>query len=143
MMIDVDHFKRFNDTFGHDAGDAVLKSVAQALNAGMRRGDITCRYGGEEFTIFAPGAALADGERRADALRQAIASLSLVHNGRPLGTITASFGVAAFPLHGATPAEVLQAADEALFRAKKAGRNRVEIAPAKESATVAIDAARA
>jgi diguanylate cyclase (GGDEF)-like protein len=66
-----------------------------------------------------------------------------VHNGRPLGTITASFGVAAFPLHGATPAEVLQAADEALFRAKKAGRNRVEIAPAKESATVAIDAARA
>ncbi len=143
MMIDVDHFKRFNDDFGHDAGDAVLKSVAQALNGGMRRGDITCRYGGEEFTIFAPGAALADGERRADALRQAVASMSLVHNGRPLGAITASFGVAAFPLHGATPAEVLQAADEALYRAKKAGRNRVEVAPAKESATVAIDAARA
>jgi diguanylate cyclase (GGDEF)-like protein len=143
MMIDVDHFKRFNDNFGHDAGDAVLKSVAQVLNGGMRRGDITCRYGGEEFTIFAPGAALADGERRADALRQAVASMSLVHNGRPVGAITASFGVAAFPLHGATPAEVLQAADEALYRAKKAGRNRVEVAPQKESATVAIDAARA
>jgi len=143
MMIDVDHFKQFNDSFGHDAGDAVLKAVAQTLNGGMRRGDITCRYGGEEFTIFAPGAALQDGERRADALRQAVAAMSLAHNGRPLGTITCSFGVAAFPLHGATPAEVLQAADEALYRAKKAGRNRVEIAPPKESATVAIDAARA
>jgi diguanylate cyclase (GGDEF)-like protein len=143
MMIDVDHFKQFNDSFGHDAGDAVLKAVAQALNNGMRRGDITCRYGGEEFTIFAPGAALQDGERRADVLRQAVAAMSLAHNGRPLGSITCSFGVAAFPLHGATPAEVLQAADEALYRAKKAGRNRVEIAPPKESATVAIDAARA
>ncbi len=143
MMIDVDHFKRFNDNFGHDAGDAVLKAAAQALNSGMRRGDIVCRYGGEEFTIFAPGAALEDGERRADVLRQAVAAMSLVHNGRPLGSITASFGVAAFPLHGATPAEVLQAADEALYRAKKAGRNRVEIAPPRESATVAIDAARA
>jgi diguanylate cyclase (GGDEF)-like protein len=143
MMIDVDHFKQFNDSFGHDAGDAVLKAVAQALNNGMRRGDITCRYGGEEFTIFAPGAALQDGERRADVLRQAVAAMSLAHNGRPLGTITCSFGVAAFPIHGATPAEVLQAADEALYRAKKAGRNRVEIAPPKESATIAIDAARA
>ncbi len=143
MMIDVDHFKRFNDNFGHDAGDAVLKTVAQALSSGMRRGDITCRYGGEEFTIFAPGAVLEDGERRADALRQTVAGMSLVHNGRPLGSITCSFGVAAFPLHGATPAEVLQAADEALYRAKKAGRNRVDIAPPRESATVAIDAARA
>ena len=143
MMIDVDHFKQFNDSFGHDAGDVVLKAVAQALNSGMRRGDITCRYGGEEFTIFAPGAALEDGERRADALRQTVAAMSLVHNGRPLGAITCSFGVAAFPLHGATPAEVLQAADEALYRAKKAGRNRVETAPPRESATVAIDAARA
>jgi diguanylate cyclase (GGDEF)-like protein len=143
MMIDVDHFKQFNDSFGHDAGDAVLKAVAQSLSNGMRRGDITCRYGGEEFTIFAPGAALQDGERRADVLRQAVAAMSLVHNNRPLGTVTCSFGVAAFPLHGATPAEVLQAADEALYRAKKAGRNRVEIAPPKESATVAIDAARA
>jgi diguanylate cyclase (GGDEF)-like protein len=143
MMIDVDHFKRFNDNFGHDAGDAVLKTVAQALSSGMRRGDITCRYGGEEFTIFAPGAVLEDGERRADVLRQTVAGMSLVHNGRPLGSITCSFGVAAFPLHGATPAEVLQAADEALYRAKKAGRNRVEIAPPRESATVAIDTARA
>jgi len=143
MMIDVDHFKQFNDSFGHDAGDAVLKAVAQSLNNGMRRGDITCRYGGEEFTIFAPGAALQDGERRADILRQAVAAMSLAHNGRPLGTITCSFGVAAFPIHGATPAEVLQAADEALYRAKKAGRNRVEAAPPKESATIAIDAARA
>ena len=121
----------------------MLKSVAQALNAGMRRGDITCRYGGEEFTIFAPGAALADGERRADASAAGDSPLSLVHNGRPLGTITASFGVAAFPLHGATTCRGAAGGDEALFRARKAGRNRVEIAPAKESATVAIDAARA
>jgi diguanylate cyclase (GGDEF)-like protein len=143
MMLDVDHFKRFNDNFGHDAGDAVLKTVGQVLAGGMRRGDITCRYGGEEFTIVAPGAGLEDAQRRADALRQAVAAINLVHNGRPLGAITCSLGVAAFPLHGATPAEVLQAADEALYRAKNGGRNRVEVAPARETATVAIDAARA
>jgi diguanylate cyclase (GGDEF)-like protein len=142
-MIDIDHFKRFNDTFGHDAGDAVLKAVAQVLSGGMRRGDITCRYGGEEFTIFAPGAALEDGARRAEVLRQAVSAISLVHGGRPLGPITCSFGIAAFPMHGATPAEVLQTADEALYRAKEAGRNRVEAALPKESATIAIDAARA
>jgi diguanylate cyclase (GGDEF)-like protein len=142
MMLDVDHFKRFNDSFGHDAGDAVLKAVGQVLAGGMRRGDVTCRYGGEEFTIFAPGAGLEDAARRADTLRQAVAAINLVHNGRPLGSVTCSFGVAQFPVHGATPAEVLQAADEALYRAKQAGRNRVELALPGQTATVAIDSMR-
>ncbi|HTO83947.1 MAG TPA: diguanylate cyclase [Methylomirabilota bacterium] len=140
LMIDVDHFKRFNDTFGHDAGDAVLKSVGEVLAANVRRGDIACRFGGEEFTIIAPGASAEDAGRRAEALRAAVSAIRVIHQGRPLGPITCSIGVASFPAHGSEPAEIIQAADAALYRAKQEGRNRVELAPPRaQLAAVATD----
>src|SRR5262249_40868867 len=105
LMIDVDHFKRFNDSFGHDAGDAVLKCVGEARGASAGRGDIACRFGGEEFTIIAPGASAEDAARRAEALRAAVSAIGVIHQGRPLGPVTCSIGVASFPAHGTEPAE--------------------------------------
>ncbi len=140
LMVDVDHFKRFNDSFGHDAGDAVLKSVGEVLAANVRRGDIACRFGGEEFTIIAPGASSEDAARRAEALRAAVSAIRVIHQGRPLGPITCSIGVASFPAHGSEPGEIIQAADAALYRAKQEGRNRVEVAPPRaQLAAVAAD----
>ena len=137
IMMDVDHFKNFNDTFGHDAGDAVLKSVAHVLGGAVREGDIACRYGGEEFTFVLPGASLEDATRRAEALREATKSVNLVHAGTALGRITCSLGVAIFPAHGATPLDVIRAADEALLRAKTLGRDRVEAAVVPQIAAAA------
>jgi diguanylate cyclase (GGDEF)-like protein len=129
LMVDVDHFKKFNDTFGHEAGDVVLKAVGETLAANVRRGDIACRYGGEEFTVVAPGASLEDAAKRAECVRVALAAINLVHQGRALGPITCSIGVASHPAHGTVPADIIRAADEALYRAKQNGRNRVEQAP--------------
>jgi len=139
LMIDIDHFKRFNDTFGHDAGDAVLKATGEALAANVRRGDIACRYGGEEFTIIAPGAGLEDAAKRAEALRQAVAAVRVVHQGRPLGPISCSIGVAGFPAQGTTPPEVIKAADEALYQAKQLGRDRVAVAASRIPVALAAD----
>jgi len=125
IMADVDHFKRFNDTYGHDAGDTVLRSVAQTLKDHIRGSDIACRFGGEEFTLVLPETAIDAAREKTESLRQAIASLVLSHAGRPLGTITMSFGLAIFPEHGSDAAGLLQAADQALYRAKNDGRNRV------------------
>jgi diguanylate cyclase (GGDEF)-like protein len=129
IMMDVDHFKHFNDSFGHDAGDTVLKQIGQTLTAEIRKGDVACRYGGEEFTIVLPGANADEAGRRAAVIRDAIKSLSIMHQGRLLGPITASFGVAAFPAQGRTSEAVLAAADAALLRAKGAGRDRIHLAP--------------
>ena len=125
IMLDVDHFKQFNDTFGHEAGDLVLKQVAGTLLDHARESDVVSRYGGEEFALMMPGTSLADGAERAEALRKAIKQLHLTHRGRTLGTITASFGVAAFPELGATWTEIVNAADHALYKAKAEGRDRV------------------
>jgi diguanylate cyclase (GGDEF)-like protein len=127
IMTDIDHFKRFNDTRGHDAGDAVLRSVAQTLKSHIRGGDIACRFGGEEFTVILPECALDAASKKAEILRQAIASLVLSHDGQALGTVTMSFGVAFFPEDGSDSTGLLKAADTALYRAKNAGRNRVEV----------------
>jgi diguanylate cyclase (GGDEF)-like protein len=135
VMIDVDHFKHFNDSFGHDAGDTVLKQIGQTLAAQTRKGDVTCRYGGEEFTIVMPGANTAEAGRRAEVIRNALKSLSVMHQGHLLGPITASFGVAAFPVHGRSSEVVLAAADTALLRAKAAGRDRIQLAPELEFET--------
>jgi diguanylate cyclase (GGDEF)-like protein/PAS domain S-box-containing protein len=125
IMLDVDHFKQFNDTFGHEAGDLVLKQIAGTLLDHARESDVVSRYGGEEFAVVMPGASLAEGAERAEALRQAIRQLHLTHRGRTLGTITASLGVAASPEHGPGWAELANVADHALYQAKADGRDRV------------------
>lgn len=128
IMLDVDHFKQFNDTFGHEAGDLVLKQVAATLIEHARDSDVVSRYGGEEFALVMPGSSVQEGAERAEALRQAIRKLHLTHRGRTLGTVTASFGVAAYPEHGVSWAELTNAADHALYEAKGNGRDRVAIA---------------
>lgn len=124
-MLDIDYFKRFNDTFGHDAGDALLREIGSFLRAQVREGDTACRYGGEEFTLILPGADLASTCQRAETLRRNAALLEVVYHNRPLGPITLSIGVASYPQHGNSMPDVLKAADRALYRAKHAGRNRV------------------
>lgn len=125
IMMDIDHFKIFNDTFGHDAGDVVLKEVAAVLARSTRRGDIAGRFGGEEFLLLMPGADAPRALARAETMRRSIASLDLRFGGQMLGKVTASFGVAVFPTDGDTRESLLHAADQALYAAKTAGRDRV------------------
>ena len=125
VMLDLDHFKRVNDTFGHLAGDTVLREVAELLKSKCRSGDIVSRFGGEEFMLILPSASLEYATRRADALRDAIGHLTLLFESRPLGPITVSLGVAVFPDHGLTSEALIQTADSALYRAKQGGRDRV------------------
>jgi diguanylate cyclase (GGDEF)-like protein len=128
IQIDIDEFKRFNDTHGHPAGDSVMRAVALTLAAAVRSSDVVCRYGGEEFTILMPDASVAVAEARAMALRERIAALQVRHGPLALPPVTISCGVAAMPEHGDTPEALLGAADDALYAAKRAGRNRVVIA---------------
>jgi len=126
IMFDVDHFKRLNDTSGHQAGDGLLIHIGSLFQERTRREDIACRYGGEEFLIILPGAPLEAALRRAEELRQAIRGSTVEHRGQSLGRTTVSAGVASFPEHGTTADELLRAADTALYRAKELGRDRVE-----------------
>ncbi len=130
LMLDLDHFKHLNDRFGHDAGDTVLRELARILQAQTRGGDLACRYGGEEFVIVMPGATIESSLQRAEQLHAAIAATRFTHLGRFIGRVTASIGVGAFPLNGETWAAVLREADQALYRAKRGGRNRLEVAGA-------------
>ena len=129
IMLDVDHFKRFNDEHGHAVGDRVLRAVGSLLAEAVREADLACRYGGEEFTVVLPGATLAQTRERAEAIRAAIGALQLDHEGEALPAISASLGVACFPDHGTSVPALVQAADMALYRAKANGRDRVEPAP--------------
>lgn len=133
MMLDVDHFKRFNDTFGHNAGDLVLREIAGILRTRTRGSDMACRFGGEELVVVGPETSLEHGLQRAEQICQAIANLTVIYEGQPLGKVTISVGVASAPEHGYDMAELLRAADEALYAAKKAGRNRVFHVPALQS----------
>ena len=127
LMIDVDHFKLYNDRNGHPAGDAVLRGVAAILAEGRRLNDVVARYGGEEFTILlvdTPGTAAAT---LAEALRRRVEEKAFDQAAdQPGGRLTISLGVATCPEHAKTAAELVQAADTALYRAKNAGRNRVD-----------------
>jgi diguanylate cyclase (GGDEF)-like protein/PAS domain S-box-containing protein len=125
IMLDIDHFKHFNDTYGHDAGDALLQRVGAFLQSCIRGEDIACRYGGEEFILVLLSASLADTRQRAEDLCKGVQALSVEHRGQILDGITASFGVAIFPEHSTTAEGIIKAADEALYRAKHGGRNHV------------------
>jgi diguanylate cyclase (GGDEF)-like protein len=126
-MLDLDHFKQFNDTFGHEAGDHLLREFGQFLRRNSRSEDIACRYGGEEFLVVLVDVSVAQACDRAEALRVGVKGLYLEHRGQPLGPVTASIGVAAFPDHGSTIESILRLADAALYQAKKAGRDQVRI----------------
>jgi diguanylate cyclase (GGDEF)-like protein len=132
IMLDVDRFKKFNDMFGHDAGDTVLRELGDYLAKFIRRGDLACRYGGEEFTLILPECSLEDTRRRAEELRTSFQQLSIKHRDIVLGKVTLSLGIAVLPDHGTTAVELLAAADGALLRAKEEGRDRVltaEVSP--------------
>jgi len=128
LMLDLDHFKKFNDTYGHEAGDVVLRETASFLARSIRSEDFVCRYGGEEFVVVLPTADLKVSAARAESIRSKLRDLSVTHDGHSVGTVSASIGVAALPDHGATEKELLHAADAALYRAKKEGRDRVAVA---------------
>jgi diguanylate cyclase (GGDEF)-like protein/PAS domain S-box-containing protein len=128
IMIDLDHFKYFNDNFGHEAGDLLLKELGTLLKGNIRGEDIACRYGGEEFTLILPEGTGAVTQQRAEFFKEAIQRLDVHYRGHPLGRITASMGVAIFPDHGRTAKALIEAADKALYRSKKAGRDRVTLA---------------
>jgi diguanylate cyclase (GGDEF)-like protein/PAS domain S-box-containing protein len=125
IMIDIDHFKPINDTFGHAAGDTLLRAIGALLLAHTRAEDIACRYGGEEFTLILPDSSLEDTWRRAEQLRVAVKRLRVRHGGEPLDSVTISAGVASYPDHGAVPEALLRAADLALYQAKTEGRDQV------------------
>jgi diguanylate cyclase (GGDEF)-like protein len=141
MMIDLDHFKSFNDTYGHDAGDAVLREIAVSLTKGIRAEDFVCRFGGEEFVVILPTADVTASRTRAERLRSKTKELTILHQGKSMGMITISVGVAAFPEHGTSPKELMAAADAALYEAKHGGRDQVVVAALKAVEEVAVPAA--
>jgi diguanylate cyclase (GGDEF)-like protein len=141
LMIDLDHFKKFNDTYGHDAGDAVLREAGALLSKGIRAEDFVCRFGGEEFVVILPTANLEAACARAERLRLKMKDLTVLHQSRSMGMLTISIGVAVFPEHGASPKELMVAADAALYEAKRGGRDQVAVASVKIAEELAALAA--
>jgi diguanylate cyclase len=131
VMFDIDHFKVFNDTYGHPVGDEVIRLVARTLGQGVRSVDLVARYGGEEFAVLLPGTDQQAAQRLADALRTKVESMSFIRrkNGDRLDRVTVSGGVAQ-AVEADTPVKVLARADKALYLAKNRGRNRIEVSAA-------------
>ena len=125
MMLDVDHFKRFNDVHGHSAGDLVLATVGTYLRSKVRQYDTACRYGGEELIIIMPDASIEDSTKRAEEIRTGIKKLKLEHKGEELESISVSIGVSCFPDNSTNVQGLIEAADRALYKAKEQGRDRV------------------
>jgi diguanylate cyclase (GGDEF)-like protein/PAS domain S-box-containing protein len=121
MMLDVNNFKAFNDTWGHAAGDAVLRELGAALLSHVRGEDIVCRYGGDEFTIILPDASMDITRERAESMCEHARRFKIQFEGQELGPIALSIGVSAFPQDGSTTTDLLKAADAALYRAKREG----------------------
>lgn len=128
IMLDIDHFKAFNDIHGHAAGDAVLKAIGSILQAESRPYDAACRFGGEEFVLILPDSPCEATAIRAEQIRQKISCLDVDYMCRDLSAVTVSIGVAIYPDHGLTGEDILKSADTALYRAKAEGRNRVAVA---------------
>ncbi len=133
LMMDIDHFKVFNDQFGHDAGDEVLIRVAQVLQAGIRESDTVARYGGEEFAAVLPVQSQREAEQIAERIRAAVAALTINHNDASLGRITISVGIALLDESMRKPAELLKAGDDALYMAKRRGRDCVVVHCAEQA----------
>jgi diguanylate cyclase (GGDEF)-like protein/PAS domain S-box-containing protein len=128
MMLDIDHFKAVNDRYGHAAGDTMLRTLGAFLSTHTRGEDIACRYGGEEFTLVLPGASLDDTRQRAEDIRAGVQRLEVDHAGQRLAPVTVSLGVAVVANEWGTAELLIRAADQALYQAKRAGRNRVVVA---------------
>ena len=128
LMIDIDQFKRFNDCYGHEAGDLALREFGVLLRLQVRGGDIACRYGGEEFLLIMGETDAPTARERAETLRQRVAELPIRYRGQMLRPITVSIGVATFPAQGDSAAQLVSSADAALYRAKREGRDRVFVA---------------
>ena len=131
LMIDIDHFKRFNDTYGHDAGDAVLRAVGEVLGDALRENGCAFRLGGEEFVLLMPGFTLDQAYDRAQQVQKRIQHLRVEHQREELGPVTASFGLAVYPDHGRAHM-LVQTADAALLRAKAQGRNQIVVATVRD-----------
>jgi diguanylate cyclase (GGDEF)-like protein len=127
IMLDLDHFKKFNDTYGHPAGDMALKAIAEIFRANVRTEDIACRYGGEEFTLILPDMTAKVAGDRAESIRRAVEIMRLPLDGDVIGDFTVSIGLALYPEDGEAADLLLRRADMALYRAKREGRNRVMI----------------
>jgi diguanylate cyclase (GGDEF)-like protein len=130
FMLDIDHFKEFNDIYGHSAGDAVLRAVAEVCMNTIRAEDTACRYGGEELTIILPEMTEESAYSRAESIRRAISDLRVQEGNNFYGEVTISIGVALYPDDGMSAEALLRTADQALYRAKRGGRNQVSVAEA-------------
>jgi len=133
LLIDLDHFKRFNDEFGHDAGDMVLTEVAKLFQTNLRLEDIACRYGGEEFCIICPDTGLKETYLLAEKLRNRINKATLIYKNKTLSPISMSIGISVFPNHGSTTETLIAEADTALYNAKHNGRNCTVVAQSNAS----------
>ncbi len=132
ILFDIDHLKRVNDSYGHDAGDAALKALGNLMLKTFRGEDVPCRFGGDEFTIILPEATVSDAFRRAEQFREAFKRLDFEHEGKHFGPLTLSLGISAYPDHGSSVERLLQIADAATYAAKAQGRDRVMIGGAPE-----------
>jgi diguanylate cyclase (GGDEF)-like protein/PAS domain S-box-containing protein len=142
IFVDLDHFKRFNDAFGHDAGDLVLRTMGELFLRHFRGDDVICRYGGEEFVIILPESTAKDAAKRANLLRIEASAISMRHLGQVLDSVTLSIGVAAFPEHGSTAEEILRAADQCLYQSKSDGRDRLTVATRQKTGPAKLGSTR-
>ncbi len=135
IMLDLDRFKSFNDVYGHEIGDRILRHFAKTVTASMRETNLAARYGGEEFIVILPDTSAKSSTLVAERIRKAMMSMVVPSNTeKPLPQLTVSIGVAAFPEHGQTLEEIIQASDKALYESKRSGRNRVTAASTPEAA---------
>jgi len=134
IMLDLDHFKNFNDVYGHEIGDRILRHFAKTMTNSMRETNLAARYGGEEFVVILPDTGAQACSRVAERIRKAVMAMVVPSNTeKPLPQLTVSIGVVAFPEHGQTLEELFQASDKALYESKHGGRNRVTVAARPES----------
>ncbi|MEX2525590.1 MAG: diguanylate cyclase [Gammaproteobacteria bacterium] len=132
IMLDIDYFKKFNDTYGHDAGDTVLRELGELLANIIRDDDVACRFGGEEFLVIMPGISRSVAEQRAEEIRQAVKLIKIQHKGKRLEGLSVSLGIGLYPEHGDSVEAITNAADAALYKAKELGRDRYVVAKAKK-----------